>query len=140
MPAAVAQEAAPGPPTGKGQGAERAASGPSFLIRGSQAAQSHPGIPGSPPPLAWSGQPRLDRVNSVELLRQARAVYFGYLSQSSGAVDPQGIVLSGSGGGRVVFDLPVLLPEELFVPIDWLRGRTQGRARGARGSSARLSF
>jgi hypothetical protein len=75
----------------------------------------------------------LDRVNSAELLRQAREVYFAYLSGGAAAADPLGIVVSNGGGGRVVFDLPVLLPEELFVPIDWLRSRGQGQGRGRTG-------
>ena len=38
-----------------------------------------------------------------------------------------GIVLAGQGDlGRAVFEPPVLLPEEHFVPIDLIRG---GRAR-----------
>jgi hypothetical protein len=103
--------------------------GPSVLIRGSQASQ-----PGPPAQAAWcAGQPRLDRVNSAELLRQAREVYFAYLSGGAAAADPLGIVVSNGGGGRVVFDLPVLLPEELFVPIDWLRSRGQGQGRGRTG-------
>jgi len=68
-------------------------------------------------PAAWaSTQPRLDRINSAALLRQARGVYFAYLSGAAAAGEPLGMVLSGAGG-RVVFDLPVLLPDELFVPI-----------------------
>lgn len=110
---------------------------PSFLIRGSQASQS-----GRPVQAAgWTlPQPRLDRVNSSELLRLARQVYFGYLSNAALASEPLGIVLSGSGSGRVVFDLPVMLPEEMFVPIEWLRGRGQGRGRGSRGGPGRLSL
>lgn len=38
-----------------------------------------------------------------------------------------GIVLAGQGDlGRAVFEPPVLLPEEQFVPLDLIRG---GRAR-----------
>lgn len=38
-----------------------------------------------------------------------------------------GIVLAGKGDlGRAVFEPPVLLPEEQFVPFDLIRG---GRAR-----------
>jgi len=96
--------------------------GPSFLIRGSQASQ-----PGPTAQAAWcAAQPRLDRVNSAELLRQAREIYFAFLSGGSAVADPLGIVVSSGGAGRVVFELPVLLPEELFVPIDWLRSRGPG--------------
>lgn len=113
-----------------GSSARRSADGPSFLIRGSQASQ-----PGSSSPAGWStGQPRLDRINSADLLRRARQIYFDYLSSSAAAAEPLGLVLHGAGG-RVVFELPVLLPEELFVPIDWVRNRLQSRARGSRGGS-----
>ena len=46
-------------------------------------------------------------------------------------------MVGDSRQGRVVFDLPVLLPQEQFVPIDWLRGRTQSRARSPRGGTPR---
>lgn len=101
----------------------------SFLIRGSQAAQGS----GAPATASWaSTQPRLDRINSAALLRQARVIYFAYLSAAAAPGEPLGMVLSGEGG-RVVFDLPVLLPDEVFVPIDWLRGRNLGRPRANRG-------
>lgn len=101
----------------------------SFLIRGSQAAQAS----GASATTAWaSTQPRLDRINSAALLRQARVIYFAYLSAAAAPGEPLGMVLSAEGG-RVVFDLPVLLPDEVFVPIDWLRGRSQGRPRANRG-------
>lgn len=101
---------------------------PSFQIRGAAPA------PGGPP--GWSTlQPRLDRINSAELLRLARTAYFGWLSGggSSGG-DPLGVVLAASGSGRVAFELPVLLPGEQFVPIEWLRPRSQGRPRSARAA------
>ncbi len=37
-----------------------------------------------------------------------------------------------SGLGRVVFDLPVLLIDEHFLPIDLLRNRTTSRSRNSR--------
>ena len=46
-------------------------------------------------------------------------------------------MVGDSRQGRVVFDLPVLLPQEQFVPIDWLRGRTQSRSRSPRGGAPR---
>ena len=73
---------------------------------------------------------RLDRINSAEVLGLARRIYFQFLASGPVALEPVGIVLDGSGsGGRVVVDPPVLLPDEQFVPIDWLRNRGAGRGR-----------
>ena len=102
---------------------------PSFVIRGS----SSPMATGAPP-YGGSSPLRLDRINSAEVLGLARGVYFAYLSACSAGADPLGVVLAAAGGGRVVFEVPVLLPKEQFVPIEWLRNRSQGRARGSRGS------
>ena len=107
----------------------RGAMGPSFVIRGS----SSPLATGAAP-YAGGSPLRLDRINSAEVLGLARGVYFAYLSACSAGADPLGVVLAAAGGGRVVFEVPVLLPKEQFVPIDWLRSRNQGRGRGSRGS------
>jgi hypothetical protein len=87
----------------------------------------------------WAVTPlRLDRINSRELLGSARQVYHAFLSTGPTGVEPAGVVMVGeSRQGRVVFDLPVLLPQEQFVPIDWLRGRSQTRSRSPRGGSPR---
>jgi hypothetical protein len=91
---------------------------PSFEIRGA----SSP----APGPLRW------DRINSGEVLRRARQVYFHYFEHCPGGSEPLGIVLqSTTSHGRVVFDLPVLLPEEQFVPLEMIRGRGP-RPRGPR--------
>jgi hypothetical protein len=37
----------------------------------------------------------------------------------------------------VVFEAPVLLPDEQFVPIDWLRNRSGGRNRPSRPAPSR---
>jgi hypothetical protein len=101
----------------------------SFQIRGARAAFPA-GSAGSG--LGATGF-RLDRVNSRELLRAARSVYFGFLEHGPGGGEPVGIVLVGdSEQGRVVFDQPVLLPEERFVPIEFLRLRGSLRTRGNR--------
>ena len=98
---------------------------PSFAIRGA--------APASGGPSGWAVlQPRLDRINSAELLRLARAAYFGWLSGGGGSGEPLGIVLTSTGAGRVVFELAVLLPGEQFVPIEWLRPRGPGRGRTGR--------
>ena len=87
----------------------------------------------------WAVTPlRLDRINSRELLSSARQVYHAFLSTGPTGVEPAGVVMVGeSRQGRVVFDLPVLLPQEQFVPIDWLRGRSQTRSRSPRGGTPR---
>jgi hypothetical protein len=42
------------------------------------------------------------------------------------------VISQASGGqGRVVFELPVLLPEEQFIPLELVRGRS-GRSRSSR--------
>ena len=88
---------------------------PSFEIRGAA------GGPASP---------RWDRVDSRALIQAARGVYFSHLSDSSGIRDPLGVVLApGQPGGRVVFESPVLLPEEEFIELELIRGRS---ARGRR--------
>ena len=98
---------------------------PSFLIPGASTSNT-PGL-------------RLDRINSQQVIQAARRVLFQFLEQGPAALDPSGVVLSGCGAdgssqalqGRLVFDLPVLLPDEQFVPIDLIRGR-QGRSGPAR--------
>lgn len=87
----------------------------------------------------WAVTPlRLDRINSRELLSSARRVYHAFLSTGPTGVEPAGVVMVGeSRQGCVVFDLPVLLPQEQFVPIDWLRGRSQPRSRSTRSGTPR---
>lgn len=77
--------------------------------------------------------PRWDRINSADVIARARRVYFGYLEQSGGGADPLGIVVTGPNGGqgRVVFENPVLLPDEQFIALELVRGRS-GRGRGSR--------
>ena len=69
------------------------------------------------------------------MIAQARRIYFHYLERSGLANDPLGIVISSpqSGQGRVVFELPVLLPDEQFIPIELVRGRP-GRNRSTRST------
>ncbi len=61
------------------------------------------------------------------MFHQARLALFHYMERCPGGNDPCGVVLQGDRG-RVVFEQPVLLPDEQFVPIDLLRGRPTSRA------------
>lgn len=54
---------------------------------------------------------------------------FHYMERCPGGIEPCGVVLQG-GRGRVVFEPPVLLPEEQFIPIDLLRLRPVPRSGG----------
>ena len=65
------------------------------------------------------------------MIAQARRVYFAYLSNTPAGHEPLGVVVdSQQPDGRVVFETPVLLPDEEFIAIDLIRGRTsRGRTR-----------
>lgn len=78
--------------------------------------------------------PRWDRINSAAVIAVARSVYFAYLQDSGGGHEPRGIVISGptADQGRVVFETPVLLPGEQYLPIDLVRSRAAGRNRAPR--------
>jgi hypothetical protein len=92
---------------------------------------------GSAPIAGFQGL-RLDRINSSVVLQLARQVYFRFLSSGPGGIEPAGIVLkTAAPEGRVVFEAPVLLPDEHFVPIDWLRSRSGGRNRPNRAAPSR---
>ncbi len=83
---------------------------------------------------------RLDRVNSRQLLASARQIYFRHLSTCNTACEPVGVVMVGESiQGRVVFDAPVLLPEEQFVPIDLVRTRPGPRSRTGRPTTSRAT-
>jgi hypothetical protein len=69
---------------------------------------------------------RLDRINSQQVFRQARRVMFRYQEGCPCGPEPCGVVLQGERG-RVVFEPPVLLPDEQFIPLDLLQGRPSGR-------------
>jgi hypothetical protein len=75
---------------------------------------------------------RWDRINSGDVLRRARQVYFHYCEHVPGGSEPLGIVLQeATDQGRVVFEAPVLLPEERFIPLEMIGGR------GARSRNTR---
>ena len=83
---------------------------------------------------APSNAPRWDRVNSGKLIQLARSVYFSYLSNTPSAPDPMGVVVDqGRAIGRVVFESPVLLPDEEYVSFDLIRqrgSRPRSRCKG----------
>jgi hypothetical protein len=62
------------------------------------------------------------------VFHQARQALFQYLERCPGGSDPIGVVLQGERG-RVVFEQPILLPDEQFVPIELLRGKRMPRSR-----------
>jgi hypothetical protein len=78
-------------------------------------------------------QPRWDRINSSDVIGRARKIYFTYIERCPSGLEPLGIVLAGAGlsQGRVVFELPVLLPDEQYVSLELVRGRSQ-RLRSTR--------
>jgi hypothetical protein len=78
--------------------------------------------------------PRWDRVDSRSLIRIARRTYFQFLSDTPGSIEPMGVVVAMSQQeGRVVFEAPVLLPDEEFVGLELIRGRsTKGRQSRSR--------
>jgi len=78
--------------------------------------------------------PRWDRINSAAVIAQARRVYFAHLEGSAGCLEPCGIVIVGAASGRAVFEPPVLLPGEQFIPLELVRPRG-GRARNPRFST-----
>ena len=65
------------------------------------------------------------------MIALARTTYFNYLADTPSGLEPVGAVVHlEHGEGRVVFEVPVLLPDEEFVGIELIRGRsTRGRNR-----------
>ncbi|CAI8238636.1 MAG: Uncharacterised protein [Prochlorococcus marinus str. MIT 9313] len=56
------------------------------------------------------------------MIEKARQIYFNYLSNTITGTEPIGVVLNENNGkGRVVFDLPVLLPKEKYLKLELLR-------------------
>ena len=80
---------------------------------------------------------RLDQIDSQQVLRAARYVLFQYQQQCPMGRDPFGVVLLAGAPnhsehqGRVVFDTPILLPDEQFIAMEWLLGRSK-RGQGPR--------
>ena len=117
------------PPTVNASGS----GGPSFRIGGGESS------PASPPGSLAAGSLRFDRINSGEVLSRSRRIYFRFLESCPNAPEPMGVVLLGAGPqGRVVFEAPILLPDEQFVPMELLRPRP-ARTRSGRGGVNRPS-
>jgi hypothetical protein len=69
----------------------------------------------------------------------ARSIFFRHLETCPEGPEPVGVVLPidtadpvSASRGRVVFALPVLLPEEQFIPLDLLLARSQRLGGGRR--------
>ena len=69
--------------------------------------------------------------NAVEVVALLTSTGFAYLSSTPAGQEPLGVVVDPQEpDGRVVFETPVLLPDEEFIAIDLIRGRTsRGRTR-----------
>ena len=93
---------------------------PSFAISGAQTAID-------PGPARWSPD-QLSR-----MLQVGRQLYLSHLERHGARVEPLGVVIETRHfSGRMVFEPPVLLPDEQFLEIDLLRRRTHGRLRQRR--------
>ncbi|MCP9848662.1 hypothetical protein KBY88_02330 [Cyanobium sp. Morenito 9A2] len=80
---------------------------------------------------------RFDRVDSGRLISMARRLYLQHFEHGPCGGEPLGIVLNlQSAQGRVVFEPPVLLPEEQFVALDYIRGAST-RPRHSRSPARR---
>ena len=88
---------------------------PSFLIPGAAKTKAAASL-------------RLDKINSSLVIQAARRILFQSLELGNAGHEPSGVVLNGKQilQGRIVFDQPVLLPDEQFVPINFIRGRLTG--------------
>ena len=90
---------------------------PSFAIRGANGNVD-------PGPARWAPD-LLSR-----MLHTGRRLYLQHLERNGGLPEPLGVVIEASGDqGRLIFEAPVLLPDEQFLPLDLVRLRPQGRNR-----------
>ena len=94
---------------------------PSFLIPGAAKTKAADSL-------------RLDQINSSLVIQAARRILFQSLELGNTGHEPSGVVFNRKQilQGRIVFDQPVLLPDEQFVPINLILGRL------ARSGAARL--
>ena len=81
--------------------------------------------------------PRWDRINSAAVITCARRIYHDYLASGCVSAEPSGIVIAANPSdqsaclGRAVFEPPVLLPGEQYIPLELVRPRP-GRGRNPR--------
>lgn len=101
--------------------ARPAPTAPSFAIAGAPAGQ-----PPDPTPRRLG----FDRIDSRLVLQLARCVYVAFLNDGAATREPIGIVISLRRQlGRAVFESPLLLPGEQFVPLDWIRNQPRSQPR-----------
>ena len=62
--------------------------------------------------------PRWDIHDSSKLIQLARKVYFHYITKTYKDIFPKGVVINQAlGTGRVVFNIPSLLPGEEYLGL-----------------------
>ena len=62
--------------------------------------------------------PRWDRINSCQLIKDAREVYFNYVINNSSHLKPVGVVINlKKMSGKVVVKYPALLPDEQYLSL-----------------------
>lgn len=112
-------------------------SGPSFVIESAQRPADAGRRRQSLSPVPW------DRLDSRELIQRAREVLHRHLchggggGSNGGPGDPLGVVLPlARGWGRVVFEPPLLLPGEQFLPLELIHPSRRAAAPGGRRRSA----
>ena len=72
--------------------------------------------------------PPWDKVNSHELINNARRIYIEYLSSASIKANPIGIVINKrTNSGKPVFKVPTLLPNELFLKLKYIAPKSSKR-------------
>jgi hypothetical protein len=92
---------------------------PSFSIDGAK---------GQWEPVMWRYPPE----QLGKILQIARRLYLQYLERSC-IPEPLGVVIiNGGESARLIFETPVLLPEEQFVPLELLRYKPQLKNRNRR--------
>ena len=72
------------------------------------------------------------------ILQIARRLYLQNLERNlerNGCPEPLGVVVvNGGKSARLIFEAPVLLPQEQFVPLELLRNKPLGKSRSRRCS------
>tara|TARA_Y100001968_G_C19420930_1_gene751695 strand:+ start:1242 stop:1454 length:213 start_codon:yes stop_codon:yes gene_type:complete len=64
------------------------------------------------------------------IINNARSVYFEYLCNSCFNSEPKGVVFNQKiGEGKVIFNNPILLPDEHFIPIEYIKSNKKKRIK-----------